>query len=90
MSAQSGTQGPEFDAIIISHPHFDHTAHLEYLHNEIPIYLGETAKTILDSTRETTTSFFYTETTKEKRDGRSLSRTASTHSGPGEDNDRGH
>jgi len=59
---------PEFGAIFISHPHFDHTAHLQYLHQDIPIYLGETAKTILESTQETTNSFFFSEEQIEKRD----------------------
>lgn len=58
----------EFDAIFISHPHFDHTAHLQFLHQEIPIYLGETTKTILESTQETTNSFFFSEEQIEKRD----------------------
>jgi len=62
-------QEPAFDAVFISHPHFDHTAHLQYLDPEIPIYLGETAKTILESTQETTNSFFFTEEQIEKRDG---------------------
>jgi len=44
---------PEFDAIFISHAHFDHVAHLEYLHPEIPIYLGECTKLILDSVQQT-------------------------------------
>ena len=59
---------PAFDAIFISHPHFDHTAHLQYLHQDIPIYLGETAKTILESTQETTNSFFFSEEPIERRD----------------------
>jgi len=59
---------PAFDAVFITHPHFDHTAHLQYLHPEIPIYLGETAKSILESTMETTNSFFFTEEQIEKRD----------------------
>ncbi len=52
---------PEFDAVILSHPHFDHVAHIKHLHPEIPVFLGETAKTILDSVQETTTNKFFTE-----------------------------
>jgi ribonuclease J len=52
---------PEFSAVIISHPHFDHVAHLKYLDPGIPIYMGETCKAILDSVQETTTSFFFSE-----------------------------
>ena len=50
---------PKFDAVFISHPHFDHTAHLCYLHPEIPIYMGETAKTILKSAQTTAKSLFF-------------------------------
>jgi len=44
---------PEFDAVFISHAHMDHVAHLEYLHPEIPVYMGECTKLILDSVQET-------------------------------------
>ncbi|MEM4389094.1 MAG: MBL fold metallo-hydrolase [Candidatus Micrarchaeia archaeon] len=44
---------PEFHGIFITHAHFDHVAHLEYLHPEIPIYLGECTKLILDSMQQT-------------------------------------
>jgi len=60
---------PEYDAVFLSHPHQDHASHLRFLHQEIPIYMGETAKTILDSTQETTKSFFYSEEEVKKRDG---------------------
>ncbi len=40
---------PEFDGVFISHPHFDHIFHLAYVDHEIPIYLGETAHTIIQS-----------------------------------------
>lgn len=45
---------PKFDAVLISHAHFDHVAHLTYLHSQIPVYLGEATKRILDSTAVTT------------------------------------
>ena len=45
---------PKFDAVIISHAHFDHVAHLTYLNPKIPVYLGEATKRILDSTAITT------------------------------------
>jgi ribonuclease J len=60
---------PEFDAIFISHPHFDHTAHLQYIDPKIPIYLGEACKKILDSTQETTNAFFFSEMEWKERDG---------------------
>ncbi len=59
---------PEYDAVFITHAHQDHTAHLRYLDQRIPIYMGETAKAILDSTQETTGQFFYSETEWQKRD----------------------
>ncbi|MEM5778056.1 MAG: MBL fold metallo-hydrolase [Candidatus Aenigmatarchaeota archaeon] len=40
---------PEFDAIIISHAHMDHCAHLQYIDPKIPVYLGETTKKIIES-----------------------------------------
>jgi ribonuclease J len=58
---------PEYDAVFISHAHQDHTAHLRYLDQRIPIYVGETAKTILDATQETTNSFFFSETEWRKK-----------------------
>ncbi|MEM3555108.1 MAG: MBL fold metallo-hydrolase [Candidatus Micrarchaeia archaeon] len=45
---------PEFDAVFISHAHFDHVAHLQYLHEAIPVYMGEATKMILESTEITT------------------------------------
>jgi ribonuclease J len=50
---------PECDAVFISHPHFDHTAHLCYLHPEVQIFMGETTKTILKSAQTTGKSIFF-------------------------------
>jgi ribonuclease J len=52
---------PEFDAVFISHAHYDHVAHLRFLHEKIPIYMGETCKSILESNMLTSGSFFFTE-----------------------------
>ena len=52
---------PGFDGVFISHAHFDHVAHLEYLHPQIPVYMGETAKKILDSNAETTSNRYFAE-----------------------------
>jgi len=60
---------PEFDAVFVSHPHFDHTAHLPYIDPKIPIHMGEACKKILDSTQETTSAFFFSETEWKERDG---------------------
>jgi len=62
-------QKPLYDAVFISHPHFDHTAHLQFLDPAIPLYMGETCEKILDSNQSTTTSFFFSkEEKKEKND----------------------
>lgn len=55
---------PEFDGVILSHAHFDHVAHLQYLHPDIPLYLGEATELILRSTQETTNQKFFKEETK--------------------------
>lgn len=44
---------PQYDGVIISHAHFDHIEHLKYLHPDIPIYMGEATKLIIESTQET-------------------------------------
>ena len=31
---------PEFDAVFVSHMHFDHTMHLRFVDDRIPVYLG--------------------------------------------------
>ncbi len=41
-----------FDAIIISHPHMDHIGYLPFADENIPVYLGECTKTIMDSMKE--------------------------------------
>lgn len=37
---------PEYDAVFISHMHFDHAMHLKYMDRKIPVHLGATADTI--------------------------------------------
>lgn len=54
-------QAPKFDAVFITHAHYDHVAHLRFLHEGIPIYMGQTCKTILESHMQTSGSFFFTE-----------------------------
>jgi ribonuclease J len=41
-----------FDAIMISHPHMDHVGYLPFIDENIPVYLGECTKTIIDSMKE--------------------------------------
>jgi ribonuclease J len=66
---------PHFDGVFISHAHFDHVAHLEFLHPGIPVYIGETAKTVLESTAETTGNKFFAEGAEVKkfRSGKEIS-----------------
>ncbi|MFQ5999115.1 MAG: MBL fold metallo-hydrolase, partial [Candidatus Bathyarchaeia archaeon] len=44
---------PDFDAVFVSHAHIDHVGYVNFLHPDIPVYMGETCKIILDSVRET-------------------------------------
>lgn len=43
---------PQLDAIFISHAHLDHAAYLSFVNREIPIYCGETTRTILQTLGE--------------------------------------
>jgi ribonuclease J len=43
---------PQADAVFISHGHLDHTAYLSFIKREIPVYCGETTKTILETLGE--------------------------------------
>ncbi len=47
---------PDFDAILISHMHFDHTWHLKFAHRDIPVYLGKATDTIRQSWEATGSS----------------------------------
>jgi len=47
---------PSFDAVFLSHPHFDHVNHIQFLDPEIPVYLGEGTKLFLEA-MEKTSSF---------------------------------
>ena len=40
---------PAFSAIFITHVHYDHTQHLRWVDPNIPVHLGEGARTILES-----------------------------------------
>jgi len=45
-------EDPEVDAAFLSHAHADHANYICFLHEDIPIYCGETAKLILDAVEE--------------------------------------
>jgi ribonuclease J len=40
---------PKFDAIFLTHAHMDHVAHIQYIDEKIPLYLGETTQNVLKS-----------------------------------------
>ena len=40
---------PEIDAIFLSHTHFDHINHIQFVDPEIPVYLGEGTKLFLEA-----------------------------------------
>ena len=44
---------PTIDAVFLSHAHFDHIAHIEFLDPEIPVYLGVGTKLFVESQEET-------------------------------------
>lgn len=49
-------EDPAFDAVFISHCHFDHVYHLRFVHRDIPVYLGRTARLIMDAWEQTSPS----------------------------------
>jgi ribonuclease J len=48
-----GTEKQIIDGVFLSHAHMDHYGNLNLLHESIPIYMGETAKLIIQSIQET-------------------------------------
>ncbi len=40
---------PEIDAVFLSHGHLDHSAYLSFIKREIPVYCGETTRTIIQT-----------------------------------------
>ena len=44
---------PQVDAVFLSHAHFDHVTHIQFLDPEIPIYLGVGTKLFMESMEET-------------------------------------
>lgn len=43
---------PDIDAVIITHAHADHVNHVSFLHEDIPLYMGETCHLILQALEE--------------------------------------
>ena len=43
---------PQVDAVFVSHAHADHVDYISFLHCDIPIYIGSTCHTILESIQD--------------------------------------
>jgi ribonuclease J len=52
---------PEVHGVFVSHAHFDHAGYLEYLDPEIPVYVGEGTRTILEAIETSSTMAKYGE-----------------------------
>lgn len=46
-------EAPRFSAVFLTHVHFDHSNHLQYIDPKIPLHLGEGTQIILDSWQAT-------------------------------------
>jgi len=46
------TVPPEFQGVLISHAHADHVDHASFLHEDIPLYMGEACKNIINALDE--------------------------------------
>lgn len=45
-------QEPNIDAVLLTHAHSDHADYISFLHEDIPLYMGETCHTILKALEE--------------------------------------
>ena len=52
---------PQVDAVFLSHAHFDHVAHIQFLDPKIPIYVGVGTKLLMESMEETSSFCKYGE-----------------------------
>ena len=52
---------PQFDAVFLSHAHFDHVNHIQFLDPEIPLYLGVGTKLFLEAMEKTSSFCSYGE-----------------------------
>jgi len=52
---------PRFDAVFLSHAHFDHVNHIQFLDPHIPVYLGAGTKLFLEAMEETSGFYSYGE-----------------------------
>jgi len=51
----------ELDAVMLSHSHADHAMYISFINRKIPVYCGETTKTILEGLAETRSRSFETD-----------------------------
>lgn len=40
---------PEFDAVVVSHPHYDHISHLAFVDGSIPVHVSRVGKAVIDA-----------------------------------------
>ena len=59
VSTSLAYENPLFDAVFLSHAHFDHVQHIEFLDPEIPVYLGAGTRLFLECMEETSGSCKY-------------------------------
>jgi ribonuclease J len=52
---------PRFEAVFLSHAHFDHVNHVQFLDPQIPVYLGEGTKLFLEAMEKTSSFCSYGE-----------------------------
>jgi ribonuclease J len=50
--AQRQIMEPNIDAVLLSHAHSDHADYISFLHEKIPIYMGDTCYLILQAIQE--------------------------------------
>jgi len=52
---------PQINAVILSHAHFDHITHIQFIDPQIPVFLGVGTKLLMESMEETSSFCKYGE-----------------------------